>query len=198
VAEVLIAAGADVNAQDKFGATPLDEALRYRNTAVVNLLIQRTGGKLDATRQLQDAVMRGQLDMVTLLLGVGADPNAKTANGSTLLHDAALKGHREIVQLLLARGARADSRNAGGATPLHDASLGGHIGVIELLLDRGAEIDARDTEAGATPLHHAASWGRCDAVRVLIKRGADRSARNKAGKTAAEVAEGCAEQVRAQ
>jgi hypothetical protein len=59
---------------------------------------------------------------------------------------------------------------------------------VELLLDRGAPIDAPDTEAGATPLHYAASYDRGPTVELLLKRGADAALRNKAGKTALDLA----------
>jgi ankyrin repeat protein len=104
------------------------------------------------------------------------------------LHDAALKGHAAIVRTLLAHGARIDARNASGGTALHDAALAGQTAVVELLLDRGAPIDAPDTEAGATPLHYAASWDRGPTVELLLKRGADASLRDKAGKTALDLA----------
>jgi ankyrin repeat protein len=71
---------------------------------------------------------------------------------------------------------------------LHDAALAGQAAVVELLLDRGASIDAPDTEAGATPLHYAASWNRRPTVELLLKRGADATLRNKAGKTALDLA----------
>ena len=47
---------------------------------------------------------------------------------------------------------------------------------------------AKDTESGETPLHHAASWNRGTSVELLLKRGADRTLRNKAGKTALDLA----------
>jgi ankyrin repeat protein len=172
--------------RDKSGATALDEALRFRHGKIVGLLIDRgakIAGPAGALRQLQDAVLRGQTDMVTLLLERGADANAETANGGTLLHDAALKGHAEIVQLLLAHGAKIDAVNAAGGTALHDAAIGGRLRVAELLLAKGAAINARDTESGATPLHLAASWGRDEMVEFLLARGANAKATDKSGAT---------------
>jgi cytohesin len=125
---------------------------------------------------------------VALLLDKGADPNSRTANGSTLLHDAALKGHTKVVELLLERGADPKRLNAEGATPLHDAALAGHTESIALLLAKGAPIDARETGSGATALHHAASWGRLEAVALLLERGADRVTKNNAGLSAVAAA----------
>jgi cytohesin len=51
VAALLIAKGADVNAKDKSGATPLGGAIRRKHTELANLLRKhggKTGAKLEA------------------------------------------------------------------------------------------------------------------------------------------------------
>jgi ankyrin repeat protein len=78
--------------------------------------------------------------------------------------------------------------NANGATPQHDAALAGQLAMAQLLLERGADIHALDRDSKATPLHYAASWGREEMVSLLLKKGADRTRKNKAGKTAGELA----------
>jgi cytohesin len=183
VVQVLLANGADPAIRDNSNATALDEALRYRHIAVVSLLMDKSGASSGeaAQRQLQDAVMRGQIDMVSLLLQRGADPNLRTASGSTLLHDAALKGYRDIAERLLASGARVNERNSSGATPLHDAALGGFRNIVELLIAKGADMEAKDSDTGATPLHRAASWGRVEALAALLAAGANPGAANKSG-----------------
>jgi ankyrin repeat protein len=44
IAELLIAKGADVNAKDDNGATPLDLAVKYQRTEIADLL-RKHGGK---------------------------------------------------------------------------------------------------------------------------------------------------------
>jgi ankyrin repeat protein len=58
---------------------------------------------------------------------------------------------------------------------------------MELLAASGAELDARDEMQG-TLLIHFARQGRPDAVQWLLAHGANRNARNKAGKTATDLA----------
>ena len=84
VVQVLLASGADPAARDNSTATALDEALRYRHSAVVSLLMDKSGASSGEVgpKQLQDAVMRGQSDMVALLLKKGADPNQPSAGGA--------------------------------------------------------------------------------------------------------------------
>ena len=171
VAKVLLAAGAKIDANDKDGATALDDALHYRQVPMVDLLIEK-GAKLETStaRALHDSVMRGQADVVALLLD-----RMGPLGSTTLLHDAALKGHAQIVELLLAHKADVNARNAEGATALHDAALAGQCAVAEALLNHGAEIDARDGVTQATALGRAASWGRRDVVELLLARGANSS-----------------------
>jgi ankyrin repeat protein len=175
-----------VDARDSSGATPLEEALRFRNATVVEILLKQRatpGGPEEGARRLQQAVLRGETEIVRLLMDQGFDPKARSADGSTLVHDAALKGHVEVLRLLLDRGADANARNDAGATPLHDAALGGHLGAAGLLIDRGADVNVRDAETGATPLYRAASWGRLGTAVLLVDKGADVNTATRAGLT---------------
>jgi len=52
------------------------------------------------------ASSKGNDNIVKLLLGKGADVNAKAKDGWTALMIASRKGHQEVVNLLKAHGAR--------------------------------------------------------------------------------------------
>ena len=91
-AKQAIAAGADVNAKDKYGWTPL-----------------------------HSAAFNGHKEIVELLIDNGADLDAKNILGVTPLHYAANQGHTEIVELLIAKGADVNAiagQHMDHATPL--------------------------------------------------------------------------------
>jgi ankyrin repeat protein len=126
-AQLLVAAGANVNDEDAWGVSVL--AL---------------------------AAYSGFGDMVTFLLEKGADPNASKA-GFTALHEAIMRRDEPLVRTLLAHGAsphlpvqawtptRRQSTDFHfepelvGATPFWLAARYTHPGVMRLLLERGAD-----------------------------------------------------------
>jgi serine/threonine-protein phosphatase 6 regulatory ankyrin repeat subunit B len=185
---LLVEFGADPTQRDRFGETPLDLALAYKNENAVAALLklgeQRKQLQVVAEEAMENATVHGYTETARILLENGLDENTPTAQGSTYLGDAALKAQKGMVRLLLDHGANIKVRNRFGGTALHDAALGGSAAVIDLLLDHGAEIDARNPETGATPLIVATSMSRLEAVAALLKRGANPQLRDNSGHTA--------------
>jgi len=170
IARLLLKSGADPNVRDADGVTPVEVAVHKGNREIAELLID-SGAKIPP-ELFGEAVLRGQQEVLDMLLRKGAGVNVGLASGSTPLHDASLKGYDGIVTLLLARGANVDIRNASGATPLHDAALNGKASVARILLDHGADINAREAESGTTALYAAATLGREEVVALLLEKGA--------------------------
>jgi cytohesin len=120
-----LAAGADVNAKDDWGMTPLHRTAEM-----------------------------GRKEIAELLIAKGADVNAQSDMG-TPLHLAAGFGHKEIVELLIANGADVNAKGGDvGLTPLHFATFNGHKEIAELLIANGADVNANDI-GGGTPLDYA-------------------------------------------
>lgn len=142
-ARLLVAAGANARAENRYGVTPL--ALACTN---------------------------GSAAMVELLLAAGADPNATLRGGETALLIAARTGRPEPVKALLAAGARVDAKEKQGQTALMWAAAEGHAGVVEVLLAAGADFRA-PLDSGFTPLFFAVREGRAGVVRALVRAGAD-------------------------
>ena len=66
----------------------------------------------------REASNRSPIDALKLLIQAGADPNAKSADGLTLVHQAAQAGNLEMIRLLAQSGAKLDDPNKDGLTAL--------------------------------------------------------------------------------
>ncbi|WP_145971879.1 ankyrin repeat domain-containing protein [Wolbachia endosymbiont of Cimex lectularius] len=156
VAEILLAAKADVNMHDQYKLTPLDYAVELGN----------------------------KIEMVKLLLKKGAT-NVPNQYGQTPLHYAAERGHVQTVETLLKEGnADVDLQDKNGKTPLHRATgrKGEHIQVVAILLQEKAKVNLQDKE-GKTSLHYAAENEYTQIAEALLKKGADVNVQDKDGRT---------------
>jgi ankyrin repeat protein len=157
--EVLLAHGADVNAQTPHGETALIATLENRWFEAARLLILH-----------------------------GADVNKRTSTGETALMDAAspgfqaptVVGHQavsgpDLVRLLIARGANVNVRNNFGQSPLSYAAESGSLETLNLLLAHGAAANIADN-GKSTPLINVALYHNQDTVEIarsLLRAGAD-------------------------
>ena len=89
--------------------------------------------------QLHSASENGLTEKAKILIGLGADVNAKDQNQRTPLHKASSNGHSEIVEILLQNGAEVNALNEFDFTPLHFAAKNGHFAIVKTLLTHGAE-----------------------------------------------------------
>ena len=101
VTKVLLAAGANIDAQASNGMTPLIEAVRRDRTETAKTLIA-AGARVDVQDNwgetaLSRAAVAGEAEMVSALLDAGADGCARTAPGETMFDrmQLAQKRHEE-------------------------------------------------------------------------------------------------------
>jgi len=114
--ERLLAAGAQLDATDGGGATPLYLASGEGHTAVVARLLAAGGdprrpasGPFGSTgTPIHAAVRYGHLDVVRVLLEAGVDPNLPDDGVGPPLHTALRRGQAAIAELLKSSGARPD------------------------------------------------------------------------------------------
>ncbi len=173
-ARILIAAGADVNAEDRFGSTPLELAAWRAKRELVDSLMAK-GARLPEPGEkwyvmLGSAASEGLDSLFLPLAAKSAD--LKKSIGNDLIFTAAQGGSETIVDFLLDKGYDPKPSDRFGWTPLHYAARDGRTGILRLLIEKGAAIDARNI-IGQTAYNVAKERGYEDAAALLAGRGAD-------------------------
>jgi ankyrin repeat protein/mono/diheme cytochrome c family protein len=183
----LIDAGADMNARDAEGNTPLILASFYASPKCVELLLAKGADANAANKAGVTALVRAatNYEQTRLLVDAGAKVRVRTADlgNSPLILGARRAGNSPTVKLLLERGASATERNDAGLSPIISGAASGDPETVRLLLDAGAKADdfpkstdprATDIAAGfRTPLMWAAYHNDVLMVRLLLDHGAD-------------------------
>lgn len=177
--ERLVKDGADVNARDRRGRTPIhvaafaseDEALRA---------LAKAGADINALEhQAYDVVTIAAVaddpELMSLAIELGNDPGLTTSpyDGTALIAAAHL-GHVEVVRRLIAAGAPLDHINNLHWTAVMEAVVLGdggpdHQAVLDALLSAGADRKLADRD-GVTPLQHAKSRGYAEMVERLKRK----------------------------
>lgn len=189
----LIAAGAEVNARDALGSTPLLVAAWSGNTEIARFLVTH-GADVNAiqpeTRStpLEYAVLTGRPLMLELLLKAGARVDTRYRDNQTVLHLAAAGGNPEIVSPLLTAGADIGCADVNGNTALDQAVLHGQAGIVSLLIAHAADVKRVRPLDGRGPLHEACIKGFPNLVQPLIDAGADPLQRDGSGQTPLDLA----------
>ncbi|MDF2965234.1 MAG: fank1 [Rickettsiaceae bacterium] len=145
IAQILIAAGANINNANFSGFTPLFLA-----------------------------VFNGHIDTAKLLIAAGADVNYGDKYWRLPLTMAVLKGSAETVEKLLDLGADINKAGYDGYTPLMYAAQNGRTEIAKTLIAAGADINKTYEKNGYTPLMCAAIWDHTEIVKLLIAHGADK------------------------
>jgi len=173
--EPLLRLGADPNAADEHGRTPLESAIEGRDPGIVRLLLAAGAHPGPAPGREPPLVLAalGSSDVaLRALLDAGASPDAPGEGGRTALHVAAGRCDAETVQLLIGAGASVHALDAEARTPLHLASATpSGCEVVGLLLDAGADPETSDA-GGLTPLLLALRCSGHATAGLLLARGA--------------------------
>ena len=118
IADWLIEKGADVNAADKAGMTPLHVAAAADN-----------------------------VEAVASLARAGVDLNGRNPKdrGKTALHYAAINGSLRVAEFLVDAGVDIDVRCSVKATPLSWAAYTGTLETVKFFVSKGADTTAKDS-----------------------------------------------------
>jgi len=211
VAAYLVAAGANVNAVDWYGQTPLWAAIDVRNLLYRSVNVSTNNVDREAG-----------LALVKQLLDAGANPNVQTKEYSPARHfilgigsvewvdmtgqtpflRAARAGDVTVMRLLLEHGADANITTYGGSTALmvaagvnfgigetYDEGEAALLEAVKLAHAQGNDINAVNT-VGLQAMHGAANRGANTIIEYLAENGAELDRPDKEGRTPVRWAEG--------
>jgi ankyrin repeat protein len=218
VAQLLVAAGAAVDAARDDGATPLYKACQDGGKPAVARLLVKAGAKVNQQDKsgmtpLWLSVHHGCKELVELLLEAGGDATYRV-QGWSVLDLAKREGHQEIARLLisklpeseLSKPSPADQAPnqsvelAGGgqwpkrapANPMLQlyaaAHHGDHGALRKILVAEGIDVDALPPEWPATALHVSCAQGHVTTAKMLLEAGAQIDKGHKHGQTPLAVA----------
>ena len=162
IIELLVYVGADINAQKMVEGnrmTPLITAIKIAS-------LHQTG-----------------LDLVKLLIKLGADPNVHV-NGFSALIVSTIFCNYEVTDYLLNHGADVNIRDSYGNAPLIYCSVATErADIAELLLNHGADVNVKNEDDNTT-LMHGCGKAFIDIVKVVLRYDADVNIRDNIGLTA--------------
>jgi ankyrin repeat protein len=183
---LLVQKGANPDAVNATGETPLFMAVKIDSPSTITVLLQ-AGSSIAWRDSLGNTVLHAAVRWdapraAEALIAEGIDLDVHALNGKTPLHDAVRLGIIDVENVLVKAGVNFEVRDNDGNTPFMEAVMAGNSGVIERLANLGADPMIRNGR-GDTPLHVAVNMERSDLVNLLLSWGVSIHAKNAVGRT---------------
>jgi len=180
--QLLLSAGANPNAANRRGETPLMHLTSEANVELIRDLIAAgaDANALDDSGEspLMRAVTHCNFSVAKELIDAGADVNAKDASGNTLLMNAAQNNEPEVLKFLLAAGVPVDSTNDNGETATTLAARWEQGKNLDVLLAAGGGAGLTQAQLDGA-LASAAGNEDPEIVRTLLRLGASPNAKDE-------------------
>lgn len=140
-------------------------------------------------KELQKAVIKGDLQSIKSLIKAGCNVDETDNFGRTVIYDAIIKGFKDIVEELCIAKANVNIQDKKRKTPLHFASIYNQLEITKILIQYNANVNLKD-ENGNTPIFDAVfnSNGRPDIILFLKQSNADYISPNNYGISPKELA----------
>ncbi|KAK2609325.1 hypothetical protein QQS21_002106 [Conoideocrella luteorostrata] len=204
---LLLLYGADPNATDKHGVSPLVAAAEksYLDGAIALLKYgadpnMSVGPELDSS--LSIAAVANNVKFTHLLLMYGGNPNQTTANRNTILIGSInKKTPKHLIEMILNYGAGPNEKNGEGKTALFEAITNGRVDIVNNLIEQGANTNlpgpkhmlwpatyqpqclqallsnGADFKKSPGIMELATSINSIESIRILLKAGVDPNAK---------------------
>ncbi len=155
--------GADINAMDSDGDTPLKYSIKYDDINMTKLLI-KNGANIDLkphdlNKLLHSSIRILDIELTKLALKIGADINAKSEDSISplsLVIRMEEQNEVDLVKYLLQNCAEPNDADLLGQSLLHIAAARTNLEVIDLLFKYAANPYSKD-HAGNIPAQYAAN-----------------------------------------
>lgn len=174
-------------------------AIRYGNLKFITFLIKKCYADVEerGIYRVEDdnsvhivtplwcAAVSNKLDVVELLVNLGADVNAMSDTGSTPIRSSCYMTNTEVVKFLADNGGDLEMPNQNGGTCLINSVQ--DTDLCKFLIERGVNVNAHDS-SGNIALHYAIKEGHFRTVQILVENGCDPYLRNDQGDDALQCA----------
>ncbi len=182
IVETMLDFGANVNAPDAEGVTPLRYAILQGNLPLVKMLVDHgaDAGKALGGRTMPVILAAGSLEIadgaarakiVEFLISRGADPGVvQPGTGMSPLSLAIMVSNGEqTVAELLKYPFNMDTHDSEGFTPIYYTLQKNTNALLQMMIGAGADVNARQLVDGRTPLIQAVHDGNAEAVKLLLE-----------------------------
>lgn len=169
----------NINTPNEYGMTPLMYASKYNKINIVNYLLNNKAdirienkNQYNYTALEEACTSNNNLEIVKILLDIGADINHKTLNRMTPIMIATNLGQNKIVEELINRGADVNVDANNDSTPFSIAINKGYIEIVKLIINApNFDINFLDINRN-TPLMLATIKNNFEIVKILVEKGA--------------------------